>query len=176
VTPTRPVVRVLSAIGACALPAALVTIGATDPGPEPHRTVHRGEMAAANHDPVRFLPPTTAATIVEPAEAVPVTPTTGRPQRAPRTSRPSAVPVAAGRGCSFAGPTPPDYIRQRESGGDYTARNPSSTASGAWQMLDTTWHAMGGTGSAANASPAEQDCRAAMLWAQSGSSPWAATR
>lgn len=80
-------------------------------------------------------------------------------------------------GCSASGPPPPDYIVQRESGGNYTAVNPSSGASGAYQFLDSTWQSVGGSGSASNASPAEQDCRAAALWANgAGSSHWQATR
>lgn len=31
-----------------------------------------------------------------------------------------------------------------ESGGDYRARNPASTAGGKYQMLDSTFHAFGG--------------------------------
>lgn len=76
----------------------------------------------------------------------------------------------------------PNYIVQRESGGSYTARNPSSTAGGAYQQLDSTFHAVGGANypgshDAAQAPPWEQHKTAARLWAGgSGSGHWALTR
>lgn len=48
-------------------------------------------------------------------------------------------------------------IRTRESGGNYTARNPHSTASGAYQFINGTWRGLGGSGAAWQATPAEQD-------------------
>jgi len=67
-------------------------------------------------------------------------------------------------------------IRECESGGDYTEVNPSSGAAGAWQFLDSTWASVGGSGSAADASPEEQDRRALMLWdGGAGASHWAAS-
>lgn len=35
-------------------------------------------------------------------------------------------------------------VSQRESGGSYTARNPSSSAQGRWQLLDRSWRQQGG--------------------------------
>ena len=63
-------------------------------------------------------------------------------------------------------------IRACESGGDYSAVSSSGTYRGAYQFDQATWEAMGGSGDPAAASPAEQDMRAAMLYEQSGSSPW----
>jgi transglycosylase-like protein len=65
-----------------------------------------------------------------------------------------------------------------ESGGSYTARNPSSTAGGKYQILDSTWYAYGGARyadsyPAAVAPPAEQDRVAAAIWADVGPSAWA---
>lgn len=85
--------------------------------------------------------------------------------------RPAAVRAPAGTG------TPPNAflacVRQRESGGSYTAVNSSSGAGGAYQFMPSTWRAMGGSGLPQNASPAEQDRMAAKLYAQSGTAPWA---
>jgi len=37
-----------------------------------------------------------------------------------------------------------ECVSDRESGGSYTARNPSSSAQGRWQFLDTSWRVNGG--------------------------------
>lgn len=52
-------------------------------------------------------------------------------------------------------------IRTLESGGNYTAQNGYSTASGAYQFTNGTWGNYGGYGRAAQAPPAIQDARAA---------------
>lgn len=62
-----------------------------------------------------------------------------------------------------------------ESGGNPTARNPSSSASGLWQFLYDTWHSWRGSSTADQAwqaSPDEQTAAAFNLWAASGWSPW----
>jgi hypothetical protein len=65
-----------------------------------------------------------------------------------------------------------DSIAACESGGDPTAVDPSGTYRGKYQFDMQTWASMGGSGDPAAAPEAEQDYRAAMLLAQSGSSPW----
>ena len=62
-------------------------------------------------------------------------------------------------------------IRACESGGNY-ATNTGNGFYGAYQFTQQSWEAVGGTGNPAAASPAEQDRRAAMLMAQSGSGNW----
>lgn len=52
-------------------------------------------------------------------------------------------------------------IRQLESGGDYTARAAGSSASGAYQFLDSSWASYGGYTRAYLAPPAIQDAKAA---------------
>jgi septal ring factor EnvC (AmiA/AmiB activator) len=66
----------------------------------------------------------------------------------------------------------PYAIVMCESGGDFTAVNPSSGAGGAYQILPSTWHLYGGQGLPQDASPAEQSRIAAMIWADSGASAW----
>jgi septal ring factor EnvC (AmiA/AmiB activator) len=66
----------------------------------------------------------------------------------------------------------PSYIVMCESGGNYSALNPSSGAGGAYQILPSTWKLYGGQGEPQNASKAEQDRIAAEIWADSGPSAW----
>jgi hypothetical protein len=64
-----------------------------------------------------------------------------------------------------------EAIAQCESGG-----NPSTDTGngfyGKYQFTLQTWASVGGTGNPAHASEAEQDRRAAALYAQAGASPW----
>jgi hypothetical protein len=65
-----------------------------------------------------------------------------------------------------------EAIASCESGGDPTAISPDGSYRGKYQFSFETWAAVGGSGDPAAASEAEQDYRAAVLYAQSGSSPW----
>jgi hypothetical protein len=65
-----------------------------------------------------------------------------------------------------------DAIGACESGGDPTAVSSDGTYRGKYQFDYGTWESVGGSGDPAAASEAEQDYRAALLYAQSGSSPW----
>ena len=74
---------------------------------------------------------------------------------------------------SGGGSCVPDYIVQRESGGDYKAENPTSTASGKYQFIDGTWNGYGGYQHASDAPPAVQDAKACEVWADGqGASNW----
>jgi septal ring factor EnvC (AmiA/AmiB activator) len=66
----------------------------------------------------------------------------------------------------------PTYIVMCESGGNYSALNPSSGAGGAYQILPSTWDLYGGQGAPQDAPKAEQDRIAAEIWADSGGSAW----
>jgi hypothetical protein len=65
-----------------------------------------------------------------------------------------------------------EAIAACESGGDPTAVSSDGSYRGKYQFSFETWAAVGGSGDPAAASEAEQDYRAALLYAQSGSSPW----
>src|SRR6476619_3943992 len=62
-------------------------------------------------------------------------------------------------------------IAQCESGGN-PATDTGNGFYGKYQFDLQTWQAVGGTGSPADASEAEQDRRAASLYAKAGPSPW----
>lgn len=71
----------------------------------------------------------------------------------------------------------PGYIVMCESGGNFRAKNPSSTAGGAYQIIDDTWYAYGGSRydvrhPAAAAPPIEQHEIAGRIWRGSGAGAW----
>ncbi|MEA2249478.1 MAG: resuscitation-promoting factor RpfB [Solirubrobacteraceae bacterium] len=59
-----------------------------------------------------------------------------------------------------------------ESGGDPTAVSADGRYRGKYQFTRETWSRLGGSGDPAQADEAEQDRLAAMLLAQSGTTPW----
>ncbi|WP_426572308.1 transglycosylase family protein [Aquihabitans sp. McL0605] len=90
----------------------------------------------------------------------------------PVTRQAPAAGPSTGR---CGGDLPPCYIMNRESGGSLTAKNPSSSASGKWQFLDSTWAGYGGYSSASQAPESVQDAKARQLWAGgSGCGHWSA--
>lgn len=65
-----------------------------------------------------------------------------------------------------------EAIAECESGGDPTIVSSDGSYRGKYQFSFSTWETVGGSGDPAAAPEAEQDYRAALLYAQSGSSPW----
>jgi hypothetical protein len=65
-----------------------------------------------------------------------------------------------------------EAIAACESGGDPSAVGGGGAYRGKYQFDYGTWASVGGSGDPAAASEAEQDRRAAMLYARSGSTPW----
>jgi Transglycosylase-like domain len=65
-----------------------------------------------------------------------------------------------------------EAIAACESGGDPTIVSADGSYRGKYQFDYGTWESVGGSGDPAAAPEAEQDYRAALLYAQSGSSPW----
>jgi hypothetical protein len=65
-----------------------------------------------------------------------------------------------------------ESIAACESGGVPTAVSADGTYRGKYQFDTGSWASVGGSGDPAAAPEAEQDMRAAMLYSQSGSSPW----
>jgi hypothetical protein len=78
-------------------------------------------------------------------------------------------------GYPCGGQLPTCRVLACESGGNPLAENPSSTASGLWQILDSTWNGFGGYSHAAHAPVDVQNAKAAALWANgAGASHWRA--
>jgi hypothetical protein len=90
------------------------------------------------------------------------------------SEEPSRIDVSSEPSSGRCGGDLPDCsIMECESGGSLTAQNPSSSASGKWQVIDGTWNNYGGYGSAAEAPESVQDAKARELWAGgSGASHW----
>jgi hypothetical protein len=65
-----------------------------------------------------------------------------------------------------------ESIAACESGGDPGAVSSGGTYRGKYQFDQGTWESVGGSGDPAAAPEAEQDYRAALLYSESGSSPW----
>lgn len=109
---------------------------------------------------------------------------TGRPRRLAAVLAVGGTLVAGGittAATASAAPGNPGVlarIKACESGGSYTAQNPSSSASGAYQFLTSTWRALpasAGYPTAASAPASVQDRAARQLFAQQGTSPWLAS-
>ena len=65
-----------------------------------------------------------------------------------------------------------EAIAACESGGDPTIVSSDGSYRGKYQFSFETWASVGGSGDPATAPEGEQDYRAALLYSQSGSSPW----
>lgn len=71
-----------------------------------------------------------------------------------------------------AAPAHLEAIAACESGGNPSAVGGGGAYRGKYQFTPATWQAVGGSGDPAAAPEAEQDRRAAILYAQSGASQW----
>lgn len=87
-----------------------------------------------------------------------------------RVIRPTRVVYGTG---ACGGDLPPCSVMMCESGGNLTAQNRHSTASGKWQILDSTWNGFGGYSRAMYAPESVQDDKARELYAGgAGRSQW----
>jgi len=124
--------------------------------------------------PTTTLAPTTSSTTTTHVHPAPAPPPAPAPTVAPAAPPvPPPTPAPAGQLPSIL-----VAIRGCESGHDYTARNPRSSASGAFQFIDSTWRAYGDSRwTRAYLAPREvQDAAALRLYQASGTSPWNASR
>jgi LysM repeat protein len=125
--------------------------------------IYEGQKLTVPQGPTEDRPVPEAA--VAPVAAVQTT-TPVRASAATQSSyRAATTNYAAGSPGVF------ERIRMRESGGNY-ATNTGNGYYGAYQFTLGTWRGVGGSGLPSDASPAEQDMRAQMLYNQRGCSPW----
>lgn len=80
----------------------------------------------------------------------------------PATARLQRVVYGTG---ACGGDLPPCSVLECESHGNLVAQNPRSTASGKWQILDSTWAGYGGYARAMDAPESVQDDRAREIYA-----------
>ncbi len=119
------------------------------------------------------------STVEETTTTVEETTTTAPPTTAAPTTAAENGFVDAGHGV-FVPPILLE-IRRCESGGNYQAANPSSSARGAYQFLTGSWEAYGhaaryGVSRAHHATNAQQDEAALITWQRDGTRPWNASR
>jgi len=96
-------------------------------------------------------------------------------KRAREIAKQQAAAPAAATTTQATGTTTPgnlQAIAACESGGNPSAVGGGGAFRGKYQFDYATWQSVGGSGDPAAAPEAEQDRRAAMLYAQSGSNPW----
>lgn len=89
-----------------------------------------------------------------------------------RSAVPPPQPPAGVQSSGVAAGGTLSAIAQCESGGSPTAISDTGKYRGKYQFSYSTWASVGGSGDPAAASEAEQDMRAAMLYAREGASPW----
>ncbi len=90
-------------------------------------------------------------------------------QRIRKARRQARIPRPESLGVSSA---TLEAIASCESGGSPTVVSSNGSYRGKYQFSYGTWAGVGGSGDPAAASEAEQDYRAALLYARSASSPW----
>lgn len=96
-------------------------------------------------------------------------------ENAPAPSSSRSAPAAEQGTGRCGGDLPPCYVMMRESGGNIRAQNPTSSASGKWQFIRSTWAGFGGYSEAYLAPESVQDAKARQLWAGgAGCGHWSA--
>jgi Transglycosylase-like domain len=186
VTSTMTPKKLLAVCGACAVTgapaaAALAAAGPT-PTPAPTALAPRSPVASAlahrqaQHDVLRLAwrKARVAHTRVRPGYVRRVqTWSLARLRRERRSLRADIRELRRTGGApDVAVPAVLQSIAACESGGDPHAVGGGGTFRGKYQFDYGTWARVGGSGDPAAAPEAEQDRRAAMLYARAGASPW----
>lgn len=143
----------------------------------PVRAVERPELNAfADVGDVTLVSAAVASHAAADIDVTPPPPTTTTTTTAPPPPpAPAPAPVAAPSTGRCGGDLPPCWVMMRESGGNIRAQNPSSSASGKWQFISSTWAGFGGYAEAYLAPESVQDAKARQLWANgAGCGHWGA--
>lgn len=144
-------------------PPSLVLAGATriDTGePQLPQTLLEGFRASPTPAPTPTASPTPPPT-PSPSPSPKPTPTP-RPEWAGKHAPYHETGYVNGYPCG--GHLPTCRVLECESHGDPKAENPSSSASGLWQILDGTWNHYGGHHHASHAPSGTQNDKAVELW------------
>jgi hypothetical protein len=162
-----PRVQRLAAAHVAALLGAALTVVAAhqrpDAGAEPLALAAATAPVVASVAAVDQTPPARSAPVRATRPATPP-----RRKAKPRPSDPGWDYWSSRiRGCESHG--------RPDAPADYTARNPRSSASGAYQIVDATWAGRYGVSHASDATPEQQDAVAAELYRRHGSADWAAS-
>jgi hypothetical protein len=147
--------------------AVLAAAGCSSP--VPHTVMTGGDRTTTTAT-------TTPPTLAEPATTVEPEPIDALPRETPDRRR-STTTVAIPANSIANGPllAPPSVVETlaciRSYEGDY-GTDTGNGYYGAYQFAEGTWESVGGSGNPAEASPAEQDARAAELLRREGLAPW----
>lgn len=146
-----------------------------------------GPASASDPDSRGVGPPSIGATVSTAAgqaatirravvwmEAVRLHPAPARHATPVRIQRVAAIYATGSvNGYPCGGDLPTCSILRCESGGDPTAKNPTTSASGLWQILRSTWARFGGYLEAWMAPPSVQNEKARLIWnGGAGRSQW----
>lgn len=162
--------------GAASPPATIVETVAAPPSPS---TVGPPTVPP----PATEAPSTASTTAPTPTPTpAPPPPTTTTAPPPPATTAPTAAGAGAGEPVPIEEPTPGQWaqLRSCESGGDYTVISGNGRYFGAYQFSQPTWDWLAAVrgrpdlvGMPPNqASPADQDAMALLLWQRSGPGQW----
>jgi hypothetical protein len=130
----------------------LVCVGCSSSG----RMVNSENISFQDKRPPTHVVTTTTTTSTSTTTTTTTPPTTTSTSS---TTITTIAPVIYGSG-KCGGDLPPCWIMNRESRGIITAQNPESSASGKWQILDSTWGGYGGYTHAKDAPEWVQDAKA----------------
>lgn len=150
-----------------ASPTTSATTTTTDPGPTEaeidrlNRAILQNELDRQTWNTAVWVNTTNERLWIERQEQLAETERQAAREAEERIA-PSVNTPSSGR---CGGNLPPCCVMERESGGSLTAKNPTSSASGKWQFISSTWAGFGGYAEAYLAPESVQDAKARQLWA-----------